>query len=394
MSNYILSFSKPKPKQMLYTFSVDSDDYTIPSYMLLHQDISEDKCIFPQNLNGYDGGTYKYFIYEGNLYFLKDNLISIIDSVGWTHIAGSTGADLSYATTVAFGIKDGYLFKIEGRDIVEIGSNITSNKFINVTGTTSGGEAGSYGEHAYALTDKNEIIAIGDNIELKFISGASFTESNVVNYFGGMHYYEATPHIVVDNKLYLLDKENLVFRDESRKYVKVFGAYSEYTGSVCYQFAIDESNNLYKLYTSGIPTSSQIILGNEEDNSKWEYVAGVRYRTYSSIPAIANKKLYYLIPGEDPDDMYSEGESTIQKAVLLDSTHQYDWVSNVMTTQGQSYIALADNKLYHIKISQSLDENNKFVWTPAITEMPMPSTHTKCIKCHQYGANTFVLIFQ
>jgi hypothetical protein len=209
-----------------------------------------------------------------------------------------------------------------------------------------------------------------------------------------MHYYEATPYIVVDNKLYLLDKEKLVFRDESRKYVKVFGVYLEYTGSVCYQFAIDESNNLYKLYTSGIPTPSQIILGNEEDNTKWEYVAGVRYRSHSSIPAIANKHLYLFIPGITQDEMYNESDTDPQKAYLLDDTRNYDWVSdNIDRRNDPTYIALSENKLYHIKVTQNFDsEDEQISYNPIITELPLPEGHTKCISCNYYGLDNAMII--
>ena len=264
---------------------------------------------------------------------------------------------------------------------------MSSNAFINVTGTTTQDSESSYGEHAYALTDKNEIFAIGTALEASNIS--IFTEENEINYFGGMHYYEATPHIIVDNKLYLIDKTQIILRDDTKKWVKVYGAYAEYTGEVCYQYGITEDGNCYKLYTSGTPNANTIIKGNQEDNTKWEYIAGVRYRGYSYIPAIANKNLYLFIPTDDP---YSESGTDPQKAYLLDDTRNYDWVSDNTSYASPTYIALAENKLYHIKITQNFDTETTTSYNPTITELPMPEGHTKCISCNQYGLYNAMII--
>lgn len=394
---YVLGFIKPETPSNMYLFHAEYNN-TNPSYVKLMENIKSEKFIFPQNLNGIERGTYEYFIYDGNLYSLESssNTVTLIDSGNWTHIAGSTGCDLGNGhRTVGFGIKSGRLFKIYENVIEEIGNTMSSNTFINVTGTTTQDSESTYGEHAYALTDKNEIFAIGTALEASNIS--IFTEENVINYFGGMHYYEATPHVIVDNKLYLIDKTSIILRDDTKKWVKVYGAYAEYTGSVCYQYGITEDGNCYKLYTSGTPNANTIIKGNQEDNTKWEYVAGSRYRGATYIPAIANKNLYLFIPGITPDDSHDEGDTDPQKAYLLDDTRNYDWVSDNTSVNDPTYIALAENKLYHIKITQSFDDETTTIsYNPTITELPMPEGHTKCISCNQYGLydNFIIPIFQ
>lgn len=394
---YVLGFIKPETPSNMYLFHSELD-YSTPSYIQLMENVKSEKFIFPQMLNGIERGTYEYFIYDGNLYSLESssNTITLIDSGNWTHIAGCTGNDLGNShRSIGFGIKSGRLFKISENTIEEIGNTMSSNTFVNVTGTTTQDSESTYGEHAYTLTDKNEIFAIGTALEASNIS--TFTEENVINYFGGMHYYEATPHIIVDNKLYLIDKTQIILRDDTKKWVKVYGAYAEYTGGVCYQYGITEDGNCYKLYTSGTPNANTIIKGHQEDNTKWEYVAGVRYRGSTYTAAIANKNLYLFIPGITPDDPYEEGDTDPQKAYLIDDTKKYDWVSHNITANGIAYIALAENKLYHIKITQNLDtETTTFSYDPTITELPMPEGHTKCISCNQYGLhdNLIIPIFQ
>lgn len=124
---------------------------------------------------------------------------------------------------------------------------------------------------------------------------------------------------------------------------------------------------------------------------------GVRYRGAEYVPAIANKNLYLFIPGITPDDPYDEGDTDPQKTYLLDDTRNYDWVSYNTSFNDPTYIALAENKLYHIKITQSLDnETTTISYNPTITELPMPEGHTKCISCNLYGLNdNFIIpIFQ
>lgn len=382
---YILGFFKPEIPSNMYLFQADTN----PSYVKLMENIKSEKFIFPQNLNGAERGTYEYFIYDGNLYSLESstNTVTLIDSGNWTHIAGSTGYDLGVGhRTVGFGIKSGRLFKISENTIEEIGNNMSSNTFINVTGTTTQDNESAYGEHAYALTDKNEIFAIGTALNFSNIS--IFTEENVINYFGGMHYYEATPYIIVDNKLYLIEKTSIILCDDTKKWIKIYGPYTGYNGEVCYQYGITEDGNCYK--TSRTPNANIIIKGNQEDNTKWEYVAGARYRG-TNILAIANKHLYLFI---SPDDAYNESDIDPQKAYLLDDTRNYDWVSDDIGGRNDiTYLALSENKLYHIKVTRNVDsETQQISYNPTITELPMPEGHTKCISCNYYGLTNAMII--
>lgn len=401
---YILGFIRPEVPSNLYLFHAQSD-YEAPTYTRLMENVKSNKFVFPQMLDGIERGTYEYFIHDGNLYSIESssNNVTLINSGNWTHIAGSTGHDLGGDTkTIAFGIKSGQLFKISENAIEEIGSNMTSNAFVNVTGCTTLANESTYGEHAYALTDKNEIFSITKKLEFSKIS--TFTEANTINYFGGMQYYDAIPHIIVDNKLYLIDKDNTIkLHDANKKWIKVFGAYAGYMGGPCYQYGLTEDGKCYKLYAYpgsepyAIPAENTIVEGHQEDNNKWEYVAGVRASGYGFNTAIANKHLYLFIAGLNPDDTYNEQFTDSQKAYLIDDTKQWDWISHHIDDRGLIYVGLAENKLYHIKITGDLNTDTMVLYyTPTITEFPMPDGHTKCISCNQYGLydNLIVPIFQ
>lgn len=386
---HILGFIKPSSPKALYCFNYTVDTGNINSYSKLLDNVNEKDFIFTRPYMRLNGGI-KYFIYKNDLYSIKNSETSVtkIDEGGWTHITGEGNCNLGNGSgsdlwSIALGIKNNKLYKITEENISEIGSEISSNNFINVTGITSEQTDNFDGliYCAYALTDKNEIITINKGLLMNNIS--IFDESNVINSFFGTRYQFNSsiyyPHILVDNKIYRLSENEITLVDDSKKYIKLFG---EYCGPQVYQYVLDDSNTLYAINSDGIIKNIEIRNGDPSDLNKWEYVNNERPIRYA-VYGISNNKLYYFYP-TTPDAIYDD--ESVYSAYLVDDTTYFNILTNKMSWESSGILGVSNNKLYTLNVETSLP-NDEFVHNLKKSEVILPDTYTKCLDVHLYASD-------
>lgn len=246
---------------------------------------------------------------------------------------------------------------------------------------------------AYALTDKNEIFVINRNKEITNIS--IFDENSVINSFSGFKNtntsYTYYIHIIVDNKLYLMSENDIQLRDDSKKYLKVFGDMCCATGYYALQFVLDENYNLYPISKNQIGT---ITVENDSEPVKWELVNGTKALPYN-CNAIGNKHLYVIGP-RSPEDI-----STLSMdlhAFLVDNTMQYDFLTSKLYINDHNVFCLNNNKLYQIRTNMTFNDEGQFIYEKNNKEITMPEGYTKCLGVHTYKKsgdyNMGVAIFQ
>lgn len=399
--SYIIAYKKPVSPAALFYFTYHATYETNITFNKILDNVDANTFVFPENYHDVYGYM-KYFIHKNDLYSLTENgIITKINSGGWTHISGEYGNRIGESSggfeddiANAYGIKNNQLYKIQGNNIIEIGSSISSNKFINVIGasTDSVHESSKVNYCAYALTDKNEIFVINRNKEIINIS--IFDESSVINSFSGFkntdYSYTYYIHIIVDNKLYLMSENDIQLQDDSKKYLKVFGDMCSDKGDPS-QFVLDENYNLYPISKNQIGT---ITVENDSEPVKWELVDGIKLLPYN-CNAIGNKHLYVIGP-RSPEDL-----STLSMdlhAFLVDNTMQYDFLTSKLSGNDHNVFCLSNNKLYQIRTNMNLNDEGQFIYEKNNKEITMPEGYTKCLGVHTYGRsgvyNMGVAIFQ
>ena len=387
--SYIIAYKKPVSPAALFYFTYHLTYENNITFNKILDNVDANTFVFPENYH-YVCGYMKYFIHKNDLYSLtEDGIITKINSGGWTHISGEYGNIIAGEAVGAFeddianayGIKNNQLYKIQGNNIIEIGSSISSNKFINVIGASTD----SVHEHsmvnfcAYALTDKNEIFVINRNKEITNIS--IFDENSVINSFSGFKNtntsYTYYIHIIVDNKLYLMSENDIQLRDDSKKYLKVFGDMCCATGYYALQFVLDENYNLYPISKNQI---GKITVENDSEPVKWELVDGTKALPYN-CNAIGNKHLYVIGP-RSPEDI-----STLSMdlhAFLVDNTMQYDFLTSKLYINDFYVFCLSNNKLYQIRTNMTLNDEAQFIYEKNNIEIAIPDGYNKCLGVHTY----------